>query len=220
MVRAVEALKSIGKTIVFTYTIFTENIDELDFVLSFVREYGVYLTVNLAHGRIDDEKSLPVSKADNESLRQALRKIIDHKRRGYPLFRTYKTLNQMLSWEDYHVDGSKEKPVAGFPACRFGRYAACVNSDGVLYPCFLGCDSSQGKNILEGGFQKAWEHCQQIDHCHYCHVPCFFEYNALLGLQPNMIMSVINKLLLKRPLQRQVSVRSGGVVRENVFNQG
>lgn len=196
--KAIEALKSIGKTVVFTFTIFSENIGELDYVLDFVKEHDVYLTVNLAHGRINEEKKFPVSKADNERLREALRKIIEHKRKGYPIFRTYRTLHQMLSWKDYQIDGSKEKPTAGFPVCLFGKYAACVNADGVILPCFLGCDSTVGRNILEVGFEQAWKNCQGVEHCLYCHVPCFIEYNALLNLKPYMLMSIVSKLLLKK----------------------
>ena len=200
LLRAIAAVKKINKTIVLTYTIFSENIGELEYVLEFAREHNVFVTVNLAHGRINEEKSIPVSKADNESCREALRKIIEYKRKGYPVFRTYRTLHHMLAWPDYGVDGSKNKPAPGFPVCRFGQFAACVSADGTLYPCFLGTDSSSGKNILKFGFEEAWQHCRTIDHCRYCHVPCFIEYNALLNLSPRMIFSILNKLVLK-PLE-------------------
>jgi len=197
LLRAIDSVKKIKKSIVLTYTIFSENINQLEYVLEFARKHRVYLTVNLAHGRIDEEKSIPVSKADNESCREALRKIIEYKRKGYPVFRTYRTLKDMLAWPDYGIDGSMVKPVSGFPICRFGQFAACVTADGTLYPCFLGTESRQGRNILKNGFEEAWKHCRTIEHCRYCHVPCFIEYNALLNLSPTMISSVISKLILK-----------------------
>jgi len=197
IIRTIKALKSIGKKIVVTYTLFSENIQELEFVLEFVKKQNVLLTVNIAHSRIDSIKNIPVSKADNESLRSALAKVITYKKMGYPILRTYKTLYQMLAWQDFYIDGTKEKPCADFPVCMFGKFAACVAPDGVMYPCFLGTDKSTGKNILEVGIEEAWGNCQKIDHCYYCHVPCFIEYNALLNLKVYMIMSIISKLVLK-----------------------
>lgn len=206
LIQAIAAVKEIKKTIVLTYTIFSENIGELEYVLEFVKKHDIFLTVNLAHGRINEEKSIPVSKADKESCKKALKTIIEYKRKGYPVFRTYRTLNQMLAWADYGIDGSNRKPSPDFPVCQFGKYAACVSANGTLYPCFLGTDITSGKNILKVGFKDAWEHCQSIDHCLYCHVPCFIEYNALLNLSPHIIFSIFRKLVLK---SRQAPRSSG-----------
>lgn len=198
MLQTIYALKKIKKAVVLTYTLFSGNIHEIAYVLEFVRKHNVFLTVNVAHGRINEEKDDPVAKAENENICQALEKVVECKRRGYPIFRTHRTLRQMLAWDDYGVDGSDTKPCSGFPVCQFGKYAACVSADGTLYPCFLGTDIKSGKNILNEGFEKAWEHCQSIDHCLYCHVPCFIEYNALLNLSPSVIFSIVDKLIVKK----------------------
>jgi len=201
--RSIGALRKLKKPVVLTYTLFSGNIDQLDYVLNFVKEQGVFLTVNVAHGRINEEKDIPVTRADNESINKAIAKIIEYKRKGYPIFRTYKTLSQMLAWLDYSRDTSNDKPCPGFPICQFGKYGAIVSDEGVLYPCFLGTDVTSGKNILKEGFQAAWEHCQTIEHCLYCHVPCFIEYNALLNLQPHVIFSILSKLVFKPRIHKE-----------------
>ena len=73
-------------------------------------------------------------------------------------------------------------------------------------PVFLGFGSTEGRNILKVGFEQAWKHCQELDHCLYCHEPCFIEYNALLNLKPHMVMSLVSKLLARNFFRKNTAI--------------
>ena len=183
--------------VIVTHTVFSENIDDLPAVMEFARQQGVLVTVNIAHGRIERHRNTPVSRASHEQSQAVVRALIDYKKRDYPLLRTSRTLEQMLAWPDYSFDTTMNPPKVGFPECQFGKRAACLSAEGVMYPCFLGTESSSGRSVLSEGFESAWQHCRSIEHCRYCHVPCFLEYNSLLALSPIMVGSVIEKLVLR-----------------------
>jgi MoaA/NifB/PqqE/SkfB family radical SAM enzyme len=202
LIKAVEVCQRMGVTVVLTYTMVSQNIDEVSHVMEFAKHYGVSVTVNVAHGRLLGTRGLPVSRADNEACRRALMTIIDYQRRGYPVFRARRTLELMLKWKDYQNDTSDECPGSDFPKCHFGSYAASLSSDGVLTPCFLNSHGGTGKSVPESGFMAAWEHCRRMSHCSYCHVPCFLEYNAIFGLSLPILYNGFLKLVLLPRLTR------------------
>jgi MoaA/NifB/PqqE/SkfB family radical SAM enzyme len=202
LIRAIEACRRQGITVVLTYTMVSQNVEDVDHVMEFVRRQGVTVTVNVAHGRVFGSGDLPVSRADQEAYRRALGKIIDYRDRGYPVFRARRTLELMRSWPDFRTDTSDVRPAPGYPACRFGSYGATLCSDGTLIPCFLNSRGGAGLSVPESGFAAAWEHCQGLPHCTYCHVPCFIEYNAIFGLSPAVLYNGFMKLSV-HPLFRR-----------------
>jgi MoaA/NifB/PqqE/SkfB family radical SAM enzyme len=207
--RAIEACRQRSIPVVLTYTLVPDNIGELDYVMDFVRRRGVSVTVNVAHGRIAGSGELQVSRATNEDYRQALDRIIAYQRQGFPVFRARRTLELMRGWPDYATDTADAPPAKGYPPCRFGSYGAVLNADGTLQPCFLNTRGGRGLKVQEHGFAKAWEHCQRMPHCSYCHVPCFLEYNAIFDLSLPVLANAFLKLSVY-PRFRRPALGPGG----------
>jgi len=199
LTRAIASLREKRITVVLTYSMVVGNIQELDFVMEFARRQGVYVTVNVAHGRVFGTEDVPVTRASNDAYRAALQQIIKYHERGYPVFRARRTLELMLRWKDYHEDTSEIPPTRDYPRCSFGSYAATLTSDGTLIPCFLNSRGSAGLSVPEHGFSRAWQHCRQMAHCTYCHVPCFIEYNSILDLSLPVLLNAGMNLCV-RPL--------------------
>lgn len=213
---AIAACRQRGLTVVLTYTMVSQNIDDLDDVMEFVKEQGVQVTVNIAHGRILGARDLPVSRASNEEYRQALRKIIAYHERGYPVFRARRTMELMQQWNDYQSDTSDISPGKSFPTCLFGSYGATLYADGRLVPCFLNSRGGTGRSVPEHGFPSAWEHCQAMAHCTYCHVPCFIEYNSIFALSLPILFNAGLKLSVYPVLARILSGLGRGPDRRDV----
>jgi MoaA/NifB/PqqE/SkfB family radical SAM enzyme len=209
LVEAIVALRQRGITVVLTYTMVASNLQELGFVMEFARRQGVYVTVNVAHGRVFGTRDVPVLRADNEAYRAALRELIGYRERGYPVFRAKRTLEFMLRWEDYQQDTSEIPPAKHYPRCSFGSHAATLACDGTLIPCFLNNRGSAGLSVPEHGFAAAWEHCRQIAHCTYCHVPCFIEYNSIFDLSPPVLFNAAMNLCV-RPVFAKTRVPDSG----------
>ena len=197
LVEAIRIAKQNKTPVVLTYTMVKQNIDDLEYVLDFAKSNKVLLTINVAHRRIDDKKAGNDFKADNDKYRRALEIIMKHRRKGAAVLRAVNTLKQMYSWEDYQTDTADTAPGKGFPECSFGKLAACVSAQGNIYPCFVGSSPSEGINILDHGIHKAWDHCMRMEHCKFCHIPCFLEYNALFALKPYVVVNIIKKIILK-----------------------
>ena len=137
VINSIDFIKKYGKKIVITYTLLKSNTNDIDYILNLVKEKNIYITFNIAHGRINEYKNISVQKADNDNYKETLKKIIEYKKKNYPVFRTLSTLKNMLDWPDYSIDFSDNPPNKNFPACHFGKLAVCISSAGNMYiPAF------------------------------------------------------------------------------------
>ncbi|MCU0666218.1 MAG: radical SAM protein [Candidatus Omnitrophica bacterium] len=138
--------------------------------------------------------------ASREDYKNALRKIIDYKKKGYPVFFSKQAHQYTLDWPDYNkksIEAGAIKDFGRHIKCHAGKNMCIIDSDGKVYPCSQMIQMIPALSFVEHGFIRAWENIK--DHsCKTCYAfICFNDYNMLLGLSPHVILNHIKNSFIE-----------------------
>lgn len=171
------------------------NVHTVDFILGLAKDKGFFAEFLLPFFQSQEEFM-----ASESDYRDALKKIIMYKKRGYPIFFSFKSHRYALNWPTYKqrsIHGSVPKEFGRHIPCFAGKYMCIVDSDGKVYPCSQMIGGYPSLNFLEHGFRKSWEHIRNHD-CKTCYAfICFNDYNMLLSLEPSVIFNHIRNGLME-----------------------
>jgi MoaA/NifB/PqqE/SkfB family radical SAM enzyme len=137
----------------------------------------------------------------NEEIQTALKKVLECKRKGYPVFTSIRALEYAIDWpldhnEKHFVkshemenlqDDFRQKRIK----CYYGINKVTIEADGNVYPCFLLGDCFKPMNWRTTGIKKAIEHVQTTNDCVACPALSQNDHNLLLGLDSKQIQMVI-----------------------------
>lgn len=185
---AIEAVS--GRVPLWTITVLTKNnLHTVDFILDKAREYGFWATFQLLHHNEKLSRNHDSLLASDVYYKKVIRKIIEEKKKGAPIASSYNYLHYILNWKDYRIATAPYK-VSNLK-CFAGRLYCNVDTDGSLYPCSLLVDNMESSNILDIGFERAFELLNR-NSCNGCLASCFTEYNYLFSLNISTIFQWLN----------------------------
>ena len=162
-------------------TLQKNNLDCVEEMFQMADKYGACLNFGLLfHQASDDGAKMGLSKdlPENEAYREALRQIVDLKKR-HPktLINSLRNLTNALNWpaafSKYELKPDEFKKYPGFDPipCHGGKTFATVDTNGKLYACTnqIGYDP-EAPDILEMEVEEAWNSLKS----HECEGSCFY----------------------------------------------
>jgi MoaA/NifB/PqqE/SkfB family radical SAM enzyme len=177
---------------VLTSTVLTRNnIDTgaIENVLELSKKIGFGAQFSFLYEQTATRLSNAAFYVEEPSIKKTIRKLIDYKRKGYPIFYSFPTYYNALRWPASYEQKrftTATPPPKGFKyiPCCMGRLMCFVDGDGMVYPCGEHIGTFPAKNFREVGFKQAWEHLSNFKECITCYNTCFNEYNQVLSCRP------------------------------------
>ncbi|MDP8234631.1 MAG: radical SAM protein [Candidatus Saelkia tenebricola] len=180
-IRAFECLRN-NNIPFWTITVLTKfNIMYIEEIINYAMRYGFKTTFQILHHNEYLSRNHEHLYPSDDELREAIKKIIDFKKQKAPIASSFNYLNYLLEWPDYKVPTLDYEK--GGINCLAGKLFCNIDTDGSLFPCSLLVDKIYGPNILENGFQPAFN-SMTIAPCKACAASCYVEYNHLFALNP------------------------------------
>lgn len=184
----VEALHA-AKINFHSHTVLTKNNrDEVEEILGLAKKYKFRAQFSLL--RVEDSPNKHLGQSDEE-LGVVVRKILDYKRRGYPVFFSPETYENYLNWP---LSSTQQviwdKIPSGFEPipCYIKRFACHIEANGNVYPCIVLVNKIKVLNFLEVGFKACWDFLGQ-NSCLACHNICCNDLNLVFGLNMSSLVN-------------------------------
>ncbi|MFA5755221.1 MAG: radical SAM protein [Candidatus Paceibacterota bacterium] len=176
-------------------TIHKYVISDCNFMAEFVKKNNIEWGVSyLFRGdeKLEEENLAPTK----GEIYNYQKKLIEYKKKGYPIFTATKILQYVLNWpfgyNTVYVDKEKANNVLGKKCieCQYGNYEIVIDEDGSVYPCqgMQGIFNSQ--NIHHVGFDQAFQNLQNKP-CHTCYIIPLINTSAMINWDLNVIFDTI-----------------------------
>ncbi|MBF0275233.1 MAG: radical SAM protein [Nitrospinae bacterium] len=188
--------KNNGIPVHVSATITMNNIGALEEIIELSKTIGFNVEFGLPYESTSKTETTETT-INDEIMKDFIRKVLDYKKMGYPIFYSDKTYQYALNWPvSYKEKLLKELP-SGFEhiECYMGRFMCFVDANGLVYPCGQLIDTFPALNFAEVGFQKAWDNLEEHKPCKTCYCPCFTEFNSVFGLKAETLWSNIKREL-------------------------
>lgn len=164
-----------------THTVLTKrNINAVDEIMPLAQKYG--FKAQFSPLREDDSLDKSIGFNDLE-LKQIVEKILQCKKKGYPIFFSFKTYEHFLSWPfSYKQQIIREKIPPGYKPvkCHIKKFSCHIEANGLVYPCIVLVNRSKALNFLDVGFRTAWKNLENT-RCKACTNICCNDLNLLFS---------------------------------------
>lgn len=185
------------------------NITDVDALVQLASEMGFSISFNIAfdshspsHGNYED--SLAIKCSDDMAVRRALRKILDYKKRGYPVRFSKEAYDYVLNWP-LPFDKSVVLPREGWSnedfspiKCYFSQFHCYIDVDGNMYTCLHHKDDMPTVNVLDLGVARSWQEVSRIQfNCPGCYTICNNNANLIFGLNYKVLLSTLREQMKK-----------------------
>jgi len=202
IITAIKTARQHGLPVLTSTTLTSNNIENgaIEHVLSLAREIDFGAQFNFLYEQTTDHTDDPACRVREEAIKKALVKLIDYKKKGWPIFYSMATYNNALNWPvSYNVKKFTSQdpapPEFEYIPCYMGKLMCFVDGDGMVYPCGEHIGKFPALNILDVGFKKAWENLARHKDCLTCYNTCFNEYNQVfscrIGVWSNNFFNLI-----------------------------
>ena len=182
---AIKLVKERGFKLVVQSTLTKRSVNDIEYLCRQAKEIGYYQQFSLLLRPLTPgETELGLS---DEGARDVLRQIIELKKKGYPVFTSYRTLNNALNWpygfDKQRLEMNEFPPGNKLIRCFFGKLKIAIDADGFAYPCSTLNDPRIFKalNVKDVGVRKAYEHILKNKSCEACYYLTQNDWNLLLG---------------------------------------
>lgn len=189
IMKAIKAAKKAGVNVHTYTTVNRNNLAALDGILEFAKRFHIYTEFGFFVQRSlksdADYQNLDISV---DEYREAVKKLIAYKKRGYPILFSETVMRKILNWPDYtrKVILSKNPPEFEYIKCFGGRHMIFIDCDGKVYPCIQFIGKFDGWDFRETGMRKAVRH--SLDHgCKACYLMCVNDLNLMFSLTPSVL---------------------------------
>lgn len=170
------------------------NLEAVEYILDLAKKYGFLAEFNLMIGYLPD-KTRSVEPASNQEIKTVIKKILNYKKRGYPILMSSKAYEYALNWPDYRIEEIVGKqPDFKYIECSAGKYFCVIDTDGKVYACPHLIGKVEALSCYQSGFAKAFENLLKHD-CHACYQIYHNEFNLLFKLSPAVILNYIKNSL-------------------------
>lgn len=156
--RVMEAIRiARGKVKLWTLTVLTtNNIGCLPQILEMGRQQGVPMVFQLLYHNEGQAGNTSRLLPDYRQHIEAVKQLLEAKKKGYPVVNSSGFLNSLLKWKDFSIQTQASRQ-QGYPVCRAGQFFCNVDVDGRVYPCNRLVGAVEAKSFLETGFREAFD---------------------------------------------------------------
>ena len=169
--------------------------DDCDFMAEFMKKNNIEWGISyLFRGNEKlGEDSLALT---DEQISNYQKKIIDYKKKGYPIFTATKILEYTLDWPFGYgkIFANKEESEGGLGKkcieCQYGNYEIVIDEDGKMYPCQGMQGVFDAKNIHEVGFDEAFKQLKNKP-CYTCYIIPLINTSAIINWDMNVIFDTV-----------------------------
>jgi len=196
IIEGIECLKANNITF-HTNTVLTKsNKKAVEEVMELACKYCFKTQFSTLRAEDSPDKTLGLN---DEELKEIIKKILDYKKSGKPIFSSYETYKNVLNWPFSYdrltiFDEIPEeyKPIK----CYNKRFSCHIESDGSVYPCVVLVNKFKSLNVHEVGLRKAWGNLSN-NKCNACYNICCNDLNLTFGLKPRPIWNAV-KIVMGR----------------------
>lgn len=174
-----------------TITKYTMN--DIEFLAKLAKEIGFYQYFSILYqcGGVNERfKELMLSE---QETKEVIREIIKWKKKGYPIFTSYRALENALNWPYPYARPHlvpEEMPSYFKPIpCFYGKTKFIIDADGRVYPCFALIDEFKPLNVKDVGVKKAIQHVRDTKRCEGCIYFSNNDHNLLLGFSVRQMLN-------------------------------
>ena len=191
------------RTLIFSCLI-DKNLEDINYLVSLAKEYNTNITFNIAVAKLSGKgKRAGLHKVTDHRYRDAIGKIIDHKRKGAPVYYSDANYKQALLWPSFNDESLYEKQISSldknvirsFISCYAGINYCYIECNGDLYPCYQTVGTLNVKNIVKHGAREAFNHLSGLNYCKYCYNLTLSELNLQCRLEVKSVFKVIKNYL-------------------------
>lgn len=186
IIQAIELLKR-NRIRFHTHTVLTRNNTQaVEEIMSLAQRYkcrAQFSTLRV-EGPLDKENCLR-----DAELRQVIQKIINYKKRGFPVFFSQDSYENALAWPFSYLTQAifTSAPRGYMPIrCYIKRFSCHIEPNGLVYPCIVLVGKMMALNSLEVGFKKAWDYLSSNE-CIGCYNICCNDLNLIFSLKPRAV---------------------------------
>lgn len=176
-------------------TIHKYVINDCDFMAEFMKKNNIEWGISYLF-RGDEKLGEENLAATDEEIRNYQKKIIEYKKKGYPIFTAAKILKYTYNWpfgyKTIYVDKEKAKKEMGKKCieCQYGNYEIVIDEDGKVYPCQGMQGVFEAKNVHEVGFDEAFQYLTTKP-CYTCYVIPLINTSAMINWDMNVILDTV-----------------------------
>lgn len=203
IVRAIRTAKEAGIIVHIVMTITKNNLNAIDYFMEFAKEFNIYTLFGFPVIRaLKNDESYRDLGLSNEEVRNAVKKILAYKRRGYPILYSAKLMEKILDWPDYSkkIYVSDKHPSFNHIRCYAGMHSIFIECDGKVYPCLQLIGAYKALDFREAGIKKAIEHAAKHN-CTACYNMCINDLNLMFNLNPSALFNNL-KITFRECLRR------------------
>lgn len=197
--RAIETVKKYNIPLHVSAVLTKGNYNYIDWLLKKAKELKFLIQFPLLQNQFYGEKNSKFSEMmlSKEEYIQTIKKIIDYRDKGYPIFFSKKSYLDLLSWPDYRQDRMMGKdPDFKHTKCWAGKYMCSIEANGDIYPCGY-FEGHKVFNFKTHGFKKCFENINHHD-CYACSWICHNESNSVFNLDTSVLLSQFKNYLFEQ----------------------
>lgn len=180
-----------------THTVLTgNNPNAVDEIMGLALKYGFKAQFSILRREDAPDKQINL---DDEGIKTVLKKVLDYKEKGYPIFFSYSSYKDALNWPfSYDRQMVFNEPPQGYEGreCYLKRFACHIEANGLVYPCVILVNKFDALNFTEVGFKKAWKNLEYCD-CKVCYNICHNDLNNIFGLRSDVVWNAF-KIVFNR----------------------
>ena len=197
VMEAIEVVKTYKIPLHINTTITKNNMHSIDYVMESAEKIGCLVQIKPVYRRYrripgDIDNNFPEQLKRQERV-EVINRIISYKKKGYPVFYSYKTYEYMANWPDLTKDRvADQEPEFDHAKCYMGRYSCSIEANGNVASC-APLSEVKFRNCLEVGLGQALNDISQHN-CKACCLPGYNEYNLLFGLDLGVILNTARNL--------------------------
>lgn len=192
----IEAVRSRNLPLAVSATLTRHNVGDMENLAQLAKSYGFHLQYSILYnaGRLRQDEIL----TDSE-IRDVTRRIIELKRRGFPVYYSERALRAVLAWP-FPID---QRPLvnlgedaaatvrsgeAAVP-CYHGFLKYQIDADGRVITCW-GHDDADAPNVRELGLAEALRRCSERKTCASCAFMANIEHNLMFAVDLKTVLEL------------------------------
>lgn len=214
---AIDFARAKGVPVRIGMTVTKHTMGDLEWVAEWARERRIYIH----HYLLFDQESLPEElRMTREENRKVLIELLELKKRGYPIFYSFKTLEYALNWpydkevlKKSDLEGLKIDPDFELIPCQYKNINVLIESNGTVRVCNAMVRHETHISVLNRPLKEAKKELLNVDDCLYCYHLPKMEFSHLINLKfdsvlnqfVNQLTEDVKALRFKRKTERKDS---------------
>jgi MoaA/NifB/PqqE/SkfB family radical SAM enzyme len=184
IMKAIRLAKERGLKFNVQATLTKKNLQDIEYLAALAKEIGYYQQFSLLLKPLESSQQQDWGLTEEESG-WALKEIIRVKKQGFPVFTSYRVLQNAINWlstfDKVRLNKDEIPQACNVIRCFYGKLKIAIDADGFAYPCSSLNDSFKALNVRDAGVKKAYEHILSTNTCEACFYLTQNDWNLFLG---------------------------------------